>query len=324
MVHRPQAERLINRGIMQQPTVAQEWNLNAAIAETLAEGGGLSVVIPAYNEEAAIGDVVRGMVALLTPTGCEFEVIVVDDCSRDRTAELAAEAGARVIRQARNRGYGASLKMGMRRAKYGLIAMADADGQHDADQLANLLAALGEADVAIGTRYKSHVPLIRKPGKLVLKWVANWITGWNIPDLNSGLRVMRRDAILDCIHLAPDGFSFSTTTTIALIHHGMLIQWVPIQVHQRVGRPSSVKVIRDGFNTILLIIRLVVIFAPLRVFLPASGLLFLLGLISSAIGIIQEQNIADRDVIILLTSIIIFFYGILADQLSAIRRELRG
>lgn len=309
--------------MMYQPKSAVEWELTSAIKTTIEDGKGLSLVIPAYNEEVAIATVVEGMIQLLKSSGDQFEVIVVDDCSSDRTASEAADAGAKVIRHARNRGYGASLKTGIRKAKYGLIAIADADGQHDFEQLASLLVALGDADVAIGTRYNSPVPFIRKPGKLILKWVANWVTGWKIPDLNSGLRVMRRDAILDCMHLAPDGFSFSTTTTIALIHSGLLIQWVPIQIHQRVGRPSSVKIIRDGLNTILLIIRIVVLFAPLRVFMPVSVFLIILGLISSLTGIILEQNIADRDVIILLTGVIIFFYGILADQLSAIRREMK-
>ncbi|WP_254174614.1 glycosyltransferase family 2 protein [Planktothrix pseudagardhii] len=297
--------------------------LTTAIQTTLTEGKGLSLVIPAFNEEAAIATVVTGMINLLKPTGGEFEVLVVDDCSTDSTAEKAKQAGAKVIRQGRNRGYGAALKTGIRKAKYGLIAIADADGQHDAEQLASLLMALGDADVAIGTRYNSPVPILRKPGKLILKWVANWVTGWKIPDLNSGLRVMRREAIFDCMHLAPDGFSFSTTTTIALINNGWLIQWVPIIINQRVGRPSSVKIVRDGLNTLLLIIRIVVLFAPLRVFLPVSLFLIVAGLISSISGIILEDNLADRDVIILLSGIIIFFYGILADQLSAIRREMK-
>ncbi|MGK7876030.1 MAG: glycosyltransferase family 2 protein [Xenococcaceae cyanobacterium] len=308
---------------MNQSTTREDWESTAAIKKTIDGGQGLSVVIPAFNEEAAIGLVVEGMIGMLKATGGEFEVLVVDDCSRDRTAEIAANCGAKVLRHARNRGYGASLKTGIRKAKYGLIATADADSQHDANQLASLLVGLGDADVAIGTRHNTHVPLARKPGKLILKWVANWVTGWNIPDLNSGLRVTRRDAILDCIHLAPNGFSFSTTTTIALIDAGLLIQWVPIQIHKRYGRKSSVKIVRDGLKTLLLIIRIVVLFAPLRVFLPVSGILFALGLISAAIGMIGVQNISDKDVIILLTSIIIFFYGILADQLSAIRRELR-
>ncbi len=297
--------------------------LTTAIQTTLTEGKGLSLVIPAFNEEAAIATVVTGMMELLKPTGGEFEVLVVDDCSTDSTAEKAKQAGAKVIRQGRNRGYGAALKTGIRKAKYGLIAIADADGQHNAEQLASLLIGLGDADVAIGTRYNSPVPFLRKPGKLILKWVANWVTGWKIPDLNSGLRVMRREAIFDCMHLAPDGFSFSTTTTIALINNGWLIQWVPIIINPRVGRPSSVKIVRDGLNTILLIIRIVVLFAPLRVFLPVSLFLIIVGLITSISGIILEDNLADRDVIILLSGIIIFFYGILADQLSAIRREMK-
>ncbi len=307
----------------QSKTFSKDGELTTAIKKTLDEGQGLSAVIPAFNEEAAIATVVEGMIRMLKATGGEFEVIVVDDCSSDRTAEIAAECGAKVIRHARNRGYGASLKTGIRKAKYGLIATADADGQHDADQLAGLLVELGDADVAIGARRRSHVPLVRKPGKLILKWVANWVTGWNIPDLNSGLRVMRREVILECMHLAPDGFSFSTTTTIAFINAGLLIQWVPIQTHKRFGRKSSVKIVRDGLKTVLLIIRIVVLFAPLRVFLPVSAILFALGLISAAIGLVGNQNISDKDVIVLLTSIIIFFYGILADQLSAIRRELR-
>ncbi len=297
--------------------------LTTAIGKTLDEGRGLSVVIPAFNEEAAIGSVVEEIIEMLKATEGEFEVIVVNDCSSDRTAATAASCGAKVISHTRNRGYGASLKTGIRKAKYGLIAMADGDGQHDARQLSGLLAELGDGDVAIGTRRNSHVPLVRKPGKLILKLVANWVSGCQIPDLNSGLRVMRREAILDCMHLAPDGFSFSTTTTIAFINSGLLIQWVPIKTNKRIGRKSSVNIVRDGFKTILLIIRIVVLFAPLRIFLPVSGILLIVGLISALYGFITTQNIGDKDVIIILTSIIIFFYGILADQLSAIRRELR-
>lgn len=289
-----------------------------------AAADGISLVIPAYDEEDAIGPVIVGFRDLLARIGQNYEIIVVDDGSRDRTGEVASKQGATVIRHERNRGYGAALKTGIRRSKYGLIGIADSDGQHTAEQLGDLLAHLGDADVAIGARQAdSHVPLSRKPGKLVLKWVANWVTGSDIPDLNSGLRVMRREVILESMHLAPDGFSFSTTTTIAFQHSGMLIHWVPITTAKRVGRGSSVSILRDGMKTLLLIIRIVVLFAPLRVFVPVSAILMLVGLVSSVHGLIVNYNIGDKEVIILLGGVIIFFYGLLADQLSAIRRELR-
>ena len=294
----------------------------SAIRAALADG--ISLVIPAFNEAQALGPVISGFRALFDHIACRFEILVVDDGSTDKTAEIASDRGATVIRHERNRGYGAALKTGIRRCHYGLVAMADADGQHDAQQLEDLLARLGDADVAIGARSAaSHVPLVRRPGKLILRRVANWVTGSAIPDLNSGLRVMRRDVILDHMHLAPDGFSFSTTMTIAFLHAGMLIRWVPITTPSRVGRASSVSVVRDGLKTLLLIVRIVVLFAPLRIFLPVSGLLFFVGMVSSIYGLLTELNIADTDVILLLSGLMIFFFGILADQLAAIRRELR-
>ena len=285
---------------------------------------GLSIIIPALDEETAIGAVIDGLMALLPEICPEFEILVVNDGSRDRTALVAAEQGALVISHPRNRGYGASLKTGIRKAKFPLIAMLDADGQHDAAQLADLLAHAKGTDMVIGQRTaQSHAPLLRRPGKLILKWVANWITGSQIPDLNSGLRVVRREAILQHLSIAPDGFSFSTTTTIAFLQDGLMVQWVPIKTHKRTGRKSSVNILRDGFNTLLLIIRMVVLFAPLRVFLPVSGLFLLLGGYGAIVGILDNWNIGDKEVIVILSGIMIFFYGILADQLSAIRRELR-
>jgi len=302
-------------------TDADELRLSA-MRSAAAEG--ISLVIPAFDEGMAIGAVVEEFRGLLGRIGRDYELIVVDDGSTDDTAEQAARLGATVVRHERNRGYGAALKTGIRRSHYGLVAIADADGQHNARQLGDLLAGLGDADVAIGARGAgSHLPLTRRPGKLILKWVANWVTGSPIPDLNSGLRVMRREVILDSMHLAPDGFSFSTTTTIAFQHAGMLIHWVPITTPSRIGRASSVSVVRDGLKTLLLIVRIVVLFAPLRIFLPVSAFLFVIGAISSVYGLLTDFNIGDKDVIILLSSLMIFFFGIVSDQLASIRRELR-
>lgn len=309
---------------MDQPAAVSDAAQARLAAMHSAVKDGFSLVIPAFDEGQAIGAVVADFRGLLERIGCDYELIVVDDGSTDETAEQAERHGATVIRHERNRGYGAALKTGIRRSHHGLVAIADADGQHTGAQLRDLLAELADADVAIGMRdAASHVPFTRLPGKLILKWVANWVTGSVIPDLNSGLRVMRREVILDSMHLAPDGFSFSTTTTIAFQHAGMLIRWVPITVPRRIGRASSVSMVRDGLKTLLLILRIVVLFAPLRIFLPVSGLLFVIGAVSSIYGLVTDFNIGDKEVIILLSSLMIFFFGIVADQLASIRRGLR-
>jgi glycosyltransferase involved in cell wall biosynthesis len=279
----------------------------------------ISIIIPAYNEEASIANVLQGLEAWRT----RAEIIIVDDCSTDRTAQIAEQAGFRVIRHRMNKGYGAALKTGIRAATGDIIVMMDADSEHHAAQISNLLDHLDNNDMVVGARTKgSHAPLMRRPGKWLLSKVANYLAQTNIPDLNSGFRAFRKDVAKLFLHILPNGFSFTTTLTLALFKEGYSVAYVPITTSPRIGT-STVNPLRDGLNTLMLIIRIIALFDPLRVFVPTSAVLFFIGTVYWLADILLRQrlNIPSGAIILILAGIIIFMFGILADQVSAIRRE---
>lgn len=285
----------------------------------------ITILIPAYNVEASIGNVLEG----LREWRDRAEIIVVSDGSTDRTPEIAERAGVRVIRHRVNKGYGAALKIGIRAAAGDIIVMMDADGEHNAAQIQRLIDAMNDNDMVVGARGKdSYTPLIRRPGKWILSKVANYLAQTNIPDLNSGFRAFRKEVALRFLHILPNGFSFTTTLTLALFKEGHNTAYVPITTTPRVGT-STVNPIRDGINTLMLIVRIVALFDPIRVFLPTSIALFLLGVaywIGSGIFRYASHlepafHIPSGAVTAILASIIVFMFGILADQVSAIRRE---
>ena len=285
----------------------------------------ITILIPAYNVEASIGNVLEG----LREWRDRAEIIVVSDGSTDRTPEIAERAGVRVIRHRVNKGYGAALKIGIRAAAGDIIVMMDADGEHNAAQIQRLIDAMNDNDMVVGARGKdSYTPLIRRPGKWILSKVANYLAQTNIPDLNSGFRAFRKEVALRFLHILPNGFSFTTTLTLALFKEGHNTAYVPITTTPRVGT-STVNPIRDGINTLMLIVRIVALFDPIKVFLPTSITLFLLGVtywIGSGVfryasHIEPAFHIPSGAVTAILASIIVFMFGILADQVSAIRRE---
>ena len=283
----------------------------------------LSIVIPAFNEEQGIGATLAALQRSFEGHEQLPEVIVVDDGSADATAQLAEQAGARVIRHRRNRGYGAALKPGVLAARGEVVSFYDADDQFDPADLHRVVAELPHADAALGNRgADSHVPFSRRGGKMVLGWLANYLTRQKIPDLNCGLRAMRRDLLLEYIHLWPTGFSASTTTTLVLLKEGYDVSFVPVTVKKRVGR-STVKIFRDGFNTVLLLLRLTTLLDPFRVFIPtAIGLLFL-GLTWGVQYLVAGNGLSVGALFLLISGVMIFFFGLLADQIAALRRERR-
>lgn len=285
----------------------------------------ISIIIPAFNEEQSIGAVLDG----LRDWRDRAEIIVIDDASTDRTAEIAQAAGVRVVRHLHRKGYGAGLKTGIRAAAGDIVVMMDADSEHTAAQISCLLDNFGDNDMVVGARGKgSHTPALRRPGKWLLSLVANYLAQANIPDLNSGFRAFRKVIALRFLHILPNGFSFTTTLTLALFKEGYNTAYVPITTTPRVGT-STVNPIRDGINTLMLIIRIVALFDPIKVFLPTSAALFLIGAIywigsgvfRYAQRIEPAFHIPSGAVLVLVSSVIVFMFGILADQVSAIRRE---
>lgn len=289
----------------------------APLLSNMAEA--VSIIIPAYNEEQGLRGVLDELRAWQVGGA---EIVVVDDGSTDQTGPLAEQAGARVIRHHHNKGYGAALKAGIRAAQREIAVTFDADGQFDPQDIARVVAGLDDADMVVGVRPRgAGSPSLRKPGKWLLKQTANYLAQTEIPDLNCGFRAVRVETARRFLNLLPNGFSFTTTLTLALFKEGYNVAYVPIAVRPRTTGQSRVRV-SDGLNTVLLIIRTVALFDPLKVFLPASVLLFLLGIVywladSLALG---RPNIPSGAVVVLVSAVIVFMFGILADQVSAIRR----
>ena len=230
-----------------------------------------SVVIPAYHEEQGVGPVVEEIRRVLTAAGVSHEILVVDDGSTDDTPRAAEEAGARVIRHEVKRGYGAAVKTGIRNAAYEVVVIIDADGTYPADRIPDLLARMRAADMAVGARQgdKVHIPLVRRPAKWLLGRLANYVAGIAIPDLNSGLRAFRKSDAVALFSMLPDGFSLTTTITMATLMDGGNIAYLPIDYHPRKGR-SKIQPIRDTLNFFALVARLALYFRPMRVFFPMA------------------------------------------------------
>ena len=297
------------------------WELR--VPETLHPGAvparDVSIVIPCYNEAAAVGTVLRELTAALP----EAEVIAVDDGSTDATREaLEAVPGIRVLVHDRNRGYGAAIKTSCKAATRGHVVWYDADGQHTPDMVREVLRALGGAECVIGARTQgSHASWTRRPGKWLLLRTARLLSGAPIVDLNSGLRGFRRSVLARYLHLLPDGFSASTTTTILMFERGYRVRWVPITTPARVGK-STVSIVRDGARVMMLILRLVNLFQPLRFYLPVSLSLVFLGLFYGVTrAVVSGRGIPVAAMLTMVFGAQAFFFGLVADQVSALRKE---
>lgn len=278
----------------------------------------ITIVLPAFNEAGAVGEVVAELRAALP----DVTLLVIDDGSSDDTANVARTAGADVISHPRNRGYGGTWKTGLQEAETPFIMFYDADGQFSAEQAVALIAQWQKSRPALisGARTKSsHVDMVRKPGKMVLDAFSRLLVGQKIPDLNCGLRIYRREQLLSYAELLPNGFSASATSLILYIKQGFEIDFMPVQTRKRVGK-SSVSIIKDGFNILMLITRLIALYDPIRLFLIPSLGLALFGVFYSGIVIAaQGLGLPVFGAVALLTALILFFMGILCDQVSAIR-----
>jgi glycosyltransferase involved in cell wall biosynthesis len=259
--------------------------------------------------------------------GRPYEIITVDDGSEDGTAAAAEEfdGPVKVLRHRSNRGYGAALKTGIRHARYNTICITDADGTYPNVMIPQLLAGLadGGSDMVVGARTGGNVvlPLVRRPAKWVLGRLASYVVGENIPDMNSGLRAFRRDVAERMFDVLPDGFSFTTTITVAMLTNGYLVAYEPIDYHARIGR-SKIRPIRDTLNFVQLILKMGLYFAPLKVFLPLCGLLLLLGAAWALFTWFAFGLLADvSTLIITMAAIQIGAIGMLAELIRARMRS---
>lgn len=273
----------------------------------------VTVVIPAFDEAGQVAEEVEAVARVLAERGWAHEVIVVDDGSTDGTAEAAARAGARVLRHAENLGYGAALKTGIGAATHEWILITDADGTYPADAIPALLEHAADAEMVVGARVgaRVHVPLARRPAKWFLRRLASYLAGRRLPDLNSGMRLMRKRLIERYRHLLPSGFSFTTTITLAAACNGHPVAYVPIDYRKRAGE-SKIRP-RHAFDFTLLILRTIVFFNPLKVFIPLGGVLALAGM-AKFVYDLTRANLSESAVLAFLGALIIWAVGLLADQ----------
>ncbi len=276
----------------------------------------VSIIIPAYNEEKAISKVSSSLKKLPE----DYEIIVVDDGSTDKTFEICKTMNCRVIKHLHNKGYGAALKTGVKHSSSDLIAIIDADGTYPNENIPEFIKIIreGNSDMVVGARSGDHVkiPAIRKPAKWLINVLANYLSGVKIPDLNSGFRIIKKELIEKYYQILPDGFSFTTTITLAMLSNGHEIKYIPINYFKREGK-SKIRPIKDTLNFIQLVIRTVLYFDPLKVFVPFSALLVLFAiivLIGSWYFLGRAMDITFG--VILMTAVIVMAIGMLADLID--------
>ncbi len=280
----------------------------------------VSIIIPAFNEEEAIGPTLQKLVDLKIHE--KYELIIVDDGSADGTAEIVAGFPVKLYRHHVNKGYGAALKTGVRKASGDKVIMMDSDGQHDPKYIAEVEMMLQEFDMVIGERSETSFQVKRrKAGKRLIRRIGEYLVEQKLPDYNSGFRGFHRETIAGLLHLMPNGFSFSTTSTLAFLKEGYNIGTFPIEVGERIGRKSNVKMVKDGSKTILLLFRIIMLFNPLKVFFPASIFTFLVGVAFGTTGYILYDRFSNGAVVLTMLGMFLFFIGLIADQISILNRR---
>jgi glycosyltransferase involved in cell wall biosynthesis len=275
----------------------------------------LSVIIPAKNEAAIIGDVV----ASVRQRHPQAEILVVNDGSDDETALRAEESGASVISHPVSLGNGAAIKSGARAANGDVLVMMDGDGQHKADDIQPLIDMLNEGyDMAIGARDSgSHAGIGRLAANGLYNVFASMISGHRILDLTSGFRAVRADLFKKFLYLLPNGFSYPTTITMAFLRSGYPVTFIPIKAEKRTGT-SHIRPVRDGLRFMAIIFKIATLYAPLKVFLPISGLFFISGLSYYGYTYFTVGRFTNMSMLIISASVIIFLIGLISEQITAL------
>ncbi|MBI5936188.1 MAG: glycosyltransferase family 2 protein [Chloroflexi bacterium] len=282
----------------------------------------ISIVIPAYNEAAAIAETVREIRRVLSESGIEGEIVIVDDGSTDNTSEMVAQTDARLIRHPHNRGYGASLKTGIRQAQNDVIVIIDADGTYPIDAIPALAEKMSAYDMVVGARTGAtvQVPMLRRPAKWMLNRLANYLSGVEIPDLNSGLRAFRKNVAVGFFRLLPSGFSFTTSITLAMLTNDYNVLYIPVNYYKRVGK-SKIRPLQDTINFFSLVVRMVLSYRPLRVFIPMIAALSAVSLTKAIYDInAYDWHFATSTVILFTLTFQVIVLGLIADLVVSLHK----
>jgi glycosyltransferase involved in cell wall biosynthesis len=280
----------------------------------MAEPAATTIVIPAFGE----GPSVARVVGALREAAPWKEILVVDDGSTDDTSDRARAAGAHVVRHPYNKGNGAALKTGIRHAAGDWILVMDADGQHDPADALRLVSLLGEFDLVVGARSRqTQATSTRRWGNDLLNRLAGYLAQYPIADLTSGFRAARRELLLEFIHLLPNGFSSPTTTTLAFLRAGYNVRFEPIDARQRTGR-SKIRLASDGAKFFLILLKVITIYSPLRIFVPISAAAFLLGVVYGVWTVLHQSRIPNGAVLLLMFAVIVFLVGLVSEQISTL------
>jgi len=282
----------------------------------------VTIVLPAFNEEEAIVKVIDDVHSAMANTSYQYEILVVDDESTDDTVKKASEKECRIVRRPVRQGSGASRKTGIINAKGEIIVMLDADGTYTAADIPRLLEHFPDYDQVNGARTseKGTLRWLRTPAKWLIRQFACYLTGTKIPDLNTGLKAFKKDVMMKYLWVLPNGFSCVTTITLAFLVNGYRVKYIPSAYHKRIG-VSKFHPIKDAANYIQTIVRMVMYFDPMKVFLPLGGALFVLGVIKSFVSISKTYSLQESDVIILLGAFIVVVLGLLADLIVAYQKN---
>lgn len=280
----------------------------------------IAVVIPAYNEENAVIPTIEKVRQVLNDAKIPFELVVVNDGSKDGTAAAARTTGVHLVDFPHNGGYGRALKAGIAVTKAPLVAIIDADGTYPAEMLPQMIEMAAYNQMVVGDRGEAMkgVPMVRKPAKWVLNKLASYLAGHKITDLNSGLRVFQRPELERFIHLLPNAFSFTTTITLCMLASGFNVSYLPITYGKRVG-VSKIKAV-DFFRFMMLVFRLTVYFQPLRIFMPLGMFLMVIG-VGKAIYDVWIDNLSETAIFGMLGAIVVWSFGLIADMMA--RMQLR-
>lgn len=287
----------------------------------------ISAIIPVYNEEGIIAKTLGDLKKELAKLDVNYEIIVVDDGSTDKTKEILEKiSGIKVVHHHYNRGNGAALKTGIKEAIFNNLLFFDADGQHKTEYIKEFLKYVDDYDMLAGARIGYKGPLIRQPGKKLLHGLANYLSKQKIPDINCGFRIVKKDKISKFTHLLCDGFSFQTTSLLVFINEDFTIKYIPITINKREGK-STVRP-SDAFNTFVLILRMILLSSPLKIFLPITSLLVLLSIVALVVDLMRSyqthlMDISEVTILLFIFSLLFFFFGLMADQLALIRKEIK-